>query len=45
VTPGREMSKHYFSCLGGIDAGSTKRASGRVTLNFCFCMQWDLWVT
>jgi hypothetical protein len=36
VRPGREMSMHYLSCLGGTDMDSTKSVSGHVMLNLCF---------
>jgi hypothetical protein len=45
VRPGREMSMHYFSCLGGSGVDPTKSASGHVTSNLCFCIRVDLWVT
>jgi hypothetical protein len=44
VCPGRETTTHYFSCLGGPGADSTKIVSGHVTLNLCFYIWWDLWV-
>jgi hypothetical protein len=34
-----------FSCSGATGMDSTKRASRHVTLNLCFCIQWDLLVT
>jgi hypothetical protein len=34
-----------FFILGGTCTDSTKCTLGHVTSNFCFCMQWDLWVT
>jgi hypothetical protein len=34
-----------FLCSGGSGAVSIKRSRGHVTMNLCFCMQWDLWVT
>jgi hypothetical protein len=39
VCPGREMSTHYFSCLGGTGAVSIKNATDHVTPNLCFCIQ------
>jgi hypothetical protein len=42
---GREMSRHYFSCLGGPGAVSIKSTPVHVTLNLWFCIQWDLRVT
>jgi hypothetical protein len=45
VRPGREMSMHYFSFLGGPGAGSTRGAPEHVTPNLCFCFRYDLNVT
>jgi hypothetical protein len=42
---GHEMSRHYFSCLGGPGAVSIKSTPGHVTLNLWFCIKWDLRVT
>jgi hypothetical protein len=42
---GCEASGHYFSRSGGPGAVSIKSASGHLTLNLCFCIHWDLWVT
>jgi hypothetical protein len=42
---GHKTSTHYFSCSGGTSTDSRKNLLGHVTMNNCFCMQWDLWVT
>jgi hypothetical protein len=34
-----------FFISGGTDIDLIKSASGHVTPNLCFCIQWDLWVT
>jgi hypothetical protein len=34
-----------FFMLGRDRYRFTKSASGYVTPNLCFCIQWDLWVT
>jgi hypothetical protein len=34
-----------LSCSGGTGTDSTKIVLGRVTLNFCFYIRWDLHVT
>jgi hypothetical protein len=39
---GREMLTHYFSCSGATGMYSTKSVDGHITLNLCFCIQWDL---
>jgi hypothetical protein len=36
---------HYFSSLGGPGADPTKSTLGHATLNLCFCIIYDLWVT
>jgi hypothetical protein len=43
--PGHEILKHYFSCSSETNIDSIKSALGHVTLNLCFCILWDLWVT
>jgi hypothetical protein len=42
VALGREMSMHYFSCLGGTNTDLMESALGHVTLNLCFYFRWDL---
>jgi hypothetical protein len=42
MRPGRKMSTHYFSRLGGPSAVSIKSVPGHVTPNMRFCIQWDL---
>jgi hypothetical protein len=42
---GHEMSMHYFSCSDGPGAVSIEILSGHVTLNLCFCIEWDLQFT
>jgi hypothetical protein len=42
---GCEISTHYFSGSGGLDAVSIKIVPGHVTLKLCFRIGWDLWVT
>jgi hypothetical protein len=34
-----------FSCSGWPGASSFKSMSGHITLNLCFCILWDMWVT
>jgi hypothetical protein len=45
VHPRREMSTHYFSCLGGSNVASIKSALGHVMLNLDFFIQCYLRVT
>jgi hypothetical protein len=40
-----ETSTHYFSCSFGPCAIPTKSLSEYITLNLCFSIWWDLWVT
>jgi hypothetical protein len=42
VRPGREMSTHSFSCMGGLSAVSIKSEPGHITINMCFCIAGDL---
>jgi hypothetical protein len=37
---GCETSTGCFSCSGRTGTDSTKSASGHITLNLCFCMQY-----
>jgi hypothetical protein len=39
---GHVMPDMCFLCLGGNGTGYTKSMLGHVTLNLCFCIQWDL---
>jgi hypothetical protein len=41
---GREILTHYFSCSGGPSADAIKSAMGHVSLNFYFCIWYDMWV-
>jgi hypothetical protein len=45
VYPGREMSAHYFLCLGGPSAVSSKSLPRHVIPNWGSCIRWDMWVT
>jgi hypothetical protein len=35
---------HYFSCSGGTGMDLSEGVPRHVTLNFSFCIQWDLQV-
>jgi hypothetical protein len=45
VCPGPGTLLNFFLCFGGTGTYSTKSASGNVTPNLCFSIQWDLQVT
>jgi hypothetical protein len=45
LSPGHKTLTCYFSCLGGTGMDYTKNMLIHVTLNLCFWIQWDLWVT
>jgi hypothetical protein len=45
VHPVHEIMMHYFSCLCGTGTKSIKSTSGHITLNLCFCIMCDVWVT
>jgi hypothetical protein len=45
MLPGHEMLTHYFSFSDEPSAVSIKSAPEHVTLNFYFCIRWDLRVT
>jgi hypothetical protein len=42
---GGETSTHFFSCSDGTGTDLSKSAPRHVTLNFGFCIRWDLQVT
>jgi hypothetical protein len=42
VPPGGETSTHYFSYVGGTGPDLTKSEPAHVTLNFYFCILWEL---
>jgi hypothetical protein len=43
--PGARNGNALFSYSGGTGIDMTKSAPGHITLNLCFCIRLDLWVT